>query len=627
MSTLLCSLNITSDNIYSSEFKIDNKFKLVISGTWNGIVTLQQKYTPDWYDVDNFTSNVNKKYNGNGIYRFIVKSGNYTSGTITCGLYLVNENDNDADFNDIIDSGKLGLDELTGALQLGDASAVWSVPGSMSVSGVVSTGVMASKTQPWVDITHSDYGVKGDGTTDDTTAIEAVLTASAGETVFFPNRTYLIDDLGMVSNSKIKGPATFLLAPTALIGLNFSNVSDIEMEDITVLLSAAEQTGMKFSDAAQRINVYNQRITSQNRTDIFADSIGVDVANAYNIGFWGMNVDHVANHVKLQAAANRISFDGHNLRGSDHVNQSYLVYQTGGYGNSFSNGDIEITTGAVNSRTLIKVSGGNLLIQGGWMEGGPKSTAEYAANGYGVEHTGGILTVKDVQLQTVFFGLSSSNRFMMNNVIFSDTESSSTNPYIRYIADTGGKLVLGPENHMADADGVLYRVKQFYTAATDTWSSRTSSTEQIIDSNSVYRDDTSETTRTMVLGNYKYGGVRAIGVYEDPLSTLDVLGSFGARWIFKTGVASFTPDEKYVSYLVNVSEGNVTVNLPDAATCKGRIYAFKVYKTSGAFSMILTPDGSQKIDAASGITATTAQHSYIIQSNGANWYVLASHTP
>lgn len=136
MSTSLFSINITSENTISPNVRINGNFRVIITGTWSGIITLQKEVTPDWYDVDNFTTNVNKKYNSDGVYRLICKSGNYVSGTAVCSLNLVNHNEHDTDYNDIIDVNKLGLDSITGDVQLGDESAVWTVPGIVNSVGV-----------------------------------------------------------------------------------------------------------------------------------------------------------------------------------------------------------------------------------------------------------------------------------------------------------------------------------------------------------------------------------------------------------------------------------------------------------------------------------------------------------
>lgn len=80
---------ITAENIFCDLIIIDNrKFNVRIMGTWVAIVTVQRKLKGDaaWEDVESFTEN--GAYVGcdpeKGVsYRIGVKTGNFTSGTVS----------------------------------------------------------------------------------------------------------------------------------------------------------------------------------------------------------------------------------------------------------------------------------------------------------------------------------------------------------------------------------------------------------------------------------------------------------------------------------------------------------------------------------------------------------------
>ena len=70
-------------------------------------------------------------------------------------------------------------------------------------SGNVATTVQAKLRQI---ISVKDYGATGDGTTDDTLAIQAAVAASSGKALYFPAGTYIVSDIiTMVSNAVIYG--------------------------------------------------------------------------------------------------------------------------------------------------------------------------------------------------------------------------------------------------------------------------------------------------------------------------------------------------------------------------------------------------------------------------------------
>jgi len=72
--------------------------------------------------------------------------------------------------------------------------------------------------------------------------------------------------------------------------------------------------------------------------------------------------------------------------------------------------------------------------------------------------------------------------------------------------------------------------------------------------------------------------------------------------------------------LVNTTSGSVTVTLPAAADCKGRVYQFK--KTVAANTVTLDPAGTETIDGAATLAWTTQYQSYTLCSDGSGWHII-----
>lgn len=454
------------------------------------------------------------------------------------------------------------------------------------------------------------WGADSSGALDATQPIAKALSVGSPGGVRLAGR-YLINNLRMPSRARLEGGAVLQLDAAATTGLRFSAVSDIEITGGLEVKVTGPQTALVFENGAERINLHGIKITSHDEITVHAGSAGIDVNNSYNIAFFACDIDHLANGVRLGTAANRVSFLGCNLRGSSDPNQSYLLWQSAGYGNAFSDGDIETQTGAAIRRTLVRVDGGSLTISGGWMEGGPKTDDEYASTGYGIEHTSGTLVLRDTQLKGVFLGLSHSNKTILSGNVFNDTDSSNQNPYIRWTSDAKGEIVLGPKNH---AVGVLYRPGQYYSART--WKWRAEAREHILDSDSVYRADAERSARMAILGNYTYGGVRSVSNYDLPFSTWHIMGSIGLKKSHKT--SSFDADEKTAVYLVSALNGAVVARLPHAAEAVERVYWFMKTDASGN-PVTITPSAGA-INGASALTLSAPYGSAMAFSDGSTWY-------
>ncbi len=79
--------SISADNTFSSSVRLRGKFNLSLSGTWTATVTVQRSFDDGtiWVDVEDFTENVERvgeEPEVGVLYRFGIKLGNYTSGTV-----------------------------------------------------------------------------------------------------------------------------------------------------------------------------------------------------------------------------------------------------------------------------------------------------------------------------------------------------------------------------------------------------------------------------------------------------------------------------------------------------------------------------------------------------------------
>lgn len=85
-----------------------------------------------------------------------------------------------------------------------------------------------------------------------------------------------------------------------------------------------------------------------------------------------------------------------------------------------------------------------------------------------------------------------------------------------------------------------------------------------------------------------------------------------------------TLDATHYTVLGDATGGAVTITLPAASTCTGRIYVIKKIDASGNF-VIADGNGSETIDGATTLPLNNQWDSTMIQSNGTAWFVLADN--
>ncbi len=79
--------SIAAQNVFSQPIELCGAFNISLSGTWTATVHLQRSFDQGatWQDVQALSSNaelVGDEPERGVLYRFGVKTGNYTSGTV-----------------------------------------------------------------------------------------------------------------------------------------------------------------------------------------------------------------------------------------------------------------------------------------------------------------------------------------------------------------------------------------------------------------------------------------------------------------------------------------------------------------------------------------------------------------
>ena len=118
------------------------------------------------------------------------------------------------------------------------------------------------------------------------------------------------------------------------------------------------------------------------------------------------------------------------------------------------------------------------------------------------------------------------------------------------------------------------------------------------------------------------GGNDRVGIgINAPASTFEVSGSIARNIKVITGETNAI-GETHNTVLMGDGSGDTAVQLPAAATCKGRIYTFK-RMNSGEVNCRVTPDGEEVIEAQEGSQSLDTQYNILtIQSDGSTWWIL-----
>lgn len=122
---------------------------------------------------------------------------------------------------------------------------------------------------------------------------------------------------------------------------------------------------------------------------------------------------------------------------------------------------------------------------------------------------------------------------------------------------------------------------------------------------------------------YVDGSADKVGVNNStPGSGLHVNSSFATAITSKQQDYTLTDTDHTV--LVNCSGGNVTITLPTAVGCAGRMYIIKRTDTS-ANSVNIDANGSEQIDGSTSLVGVAARGSIVIQSDNSGWWKVAEY--
>ena len=88
-----------------------------------------------------------------------------------------------------------------------------------------------------------------------------------------------------------------------------------------------------------------------------------------------------------------------------------------------------------------------------------------------------------------------------------------------------------------------------------------------------------------------------------------------------TVTADTTLDNNYYTVLVTCSSVNITITLPQANTCDGRVYDIKKIDAT-AYTVIVDGYSAETIDGSATKTITARWMNIQIQSNGTSWFIL-----
>ncbi len=119
------------------------------------------------------------------------------------------------------------------------------------------------------------------------------------------------------------------------------------------------------------------------------------------------------------------------------------------------------------------------------------------------------------------------------------------------------------------------------------------------------------------------GSADKIGVNNStPGSGLHVNSSFATAIVFKQQDYTLTDIDHTV--LVNCSGGNVTITLPTAVGCAGRLYVIKRVDSSGN-SVNIDANGSEQIEGSTSLVGVASGGSLTLQSDNSGWWKMAEY--
>lgn len=133
--------------------------------------------------------------------------------------------------------------------------------------------------------------------------------------------------------------------------------------------------------------------------------------------------------------------------------------------------------------------------------------------------------------------------------------------------------------------------------------------------NRIYRFIGEDAARTVTIRDGRLG----IG-NDNPASTLDISGSISKP--IETITTNTLLDNTHSTILVDAASGDLTIDLPAATACKGRLYCVKKIDST-TNTITIDGNGTETIDGDLVKQINIQYVSITIQSDGSNWYIIA----
>ena len=225
--------------------------------------------------------------------------------------------------------------------------------GALGVTGTASVGALESSTSPVFNVKHPDYGAKGDGSTDDSTAIQLAIDAAGtanGGVVFFPDGVYIIN-----ATLELK-TGVRLIGVTATPGKSDGTALKLKNSaNVDIIRSDTSQDG-----AAENhwTGIENMNIDGNKANNTSGDGVSVGGRTGENFIIHRCLIRDTADHgVNLTRGSNGLAiFDGIHFFncGSDGVESGFFAIAEEGI-DSFAPLYLNNISGDNNGRALIHI--------------------------------------------------------------------------------------------------------------------------------------------------------------------------------------------------------------------------------------------------------------------------------
>lgn len=457
-----------------------------------------------------------------------------------------------------------------------------------------------------------DYGVKGDGVTDDTAAIQAlinlVITAGGG-VLFFPRGVYLISaTLNMVGNyCTLRGEAynrdysDYPAFPTGLTygaGLSVIKVApSFTLNTPMIVVNTSGSIWYQMSGGIEQLCLNGDAAALGSSPNIKVGN-GIEMYNAHDFKIRNVTVE-------------RVNAKGIYAKGTlpggvsqDEI-EHCLIRDTGWYGVHFDTGMI---INWIRDNFIAQISGAgvynqsnNNYIQNNNIEGPTAHASDFSITGSGIVNTGASCFIEHNQINiSDYHGIWNSGVATM----ITDNACNQVNNLSH--ADGSGIYL---------SDGDSYGVVVADNALTD---NRSKMVYGVYDNSSV--------NGANISGNNSYGyttsalkvtnpGLSRIAVNKDfpDLNTRTTVANANYTVLIKDSLIAYTS--------INAAR---TVTLPTAIGVKGRTYIIKDESGSVTATNTITiaTTSGQTIDGSATAVIKVPYVSLTLYSNGTNWNII-----